>query len=954
MTKLVIFISELPNFSSKEVKQVWLLNKIIGGVKALAGFFITVFTTVLDLVVGVAALPFIGPILIFLNIVLSVICGIADVITNGVLETLTYDQFGQETFFEIVFHPDNFYLILRTFSIGLIMAIFLFQIIRTMVTPPDDVSDDPLGLVGRTFISAILVFSSRGLIRYAFQFFGLLYKAVGGRANFSVSFATFSDEAQKLMRDDLPTFGIRAQIVTMITLIFLIVMCWALAKRVIAYVIELIQRFTVVGVMLVTCPLAATLYVSKSTRNSFRSWLRMIGSQMTLLVFGIFFMRLFCTAFNRFSSAFAVIRDDFSINRMTTLLIWTFMTYAILSVGMKVDSMLKTLGLSAAECGADMSMTILSEVSNIASVVSHAAVYGAGVASGDIEPGPLMRGVSNVAGGVANFGGSLMRNIRRSRGEPDADVPVTLDEINRAVPPVASPGGLVSSGSVVSESWKLGKEAGNNIRQNMRGLPSRMKERIDPTAFNIENGALHGATFADKNGERTSLIFIPTDSPRNRQQHNHPTDAGASGPHTVLADKDALQEKHPGGREVVIGGQSYQMYAIGNEATAFMTNSPQVRRAMRQLAEETGDEVFEVKDANGVATGIWQQMHYNSDGTLTKRFWAPTTRYRVDDAVGAVNVPVGDMMFTQYDINYGINPMGGGEMPAPKAFETWSEASRQEWFKKCFPAYKDQQVENVRYDNGVYAANINGERTLTFSPTDYGIKQGMANATDIRSVSSAIGSQYTSVTLPSDSKGVPLQGIMDADWSPRGKTAQAQSVRGEQQERPSANAGPGAESSQSFNMGGGGPGSGAPIPQSTPSPTLDSDWATTSAGGHPEKAAAKEAHREGDSPDGQPAGQDGAKDGKRATPQGLSDFERQFLFSRAPEELIPTTLDMGVVGPSADEDTDGHDADDEDEDDSEKPRRKRTRTAREAVAEEEGKVKLSPIIQDAIRRRRKK
>ena len=68
MTKLVIFISELPNFSSKEVKQVWLLNKIIGGVKALAGFFITVFTTVLDLVVGVAALPFIGPILIFLNI----------------------------------------------------------------------------------------------------------------------------------------------------------------------------------------------------------------------------------------------------------------------------------------------------------------------------------------------------------------------------------------------------------------------------------------------------------------------------------------------------------------------------------------------------------------------------------------------------------------------------------------------------------------------------------------------------------------------------------------------------------------------------------------------------------------------------------------------------------------------------------------------------------------------
>lgn len=930
----------------------WLLNKIIEGVQALAGFFITVFTTVLDLVVGLAALPFIGPILILLNIVLSVICGIADVITNGVLSALTYDQFGQETLFEMIFHPDNFYLILRTFSIGLVMAIFLFQIVRTMVTPPDDVSDDPLGLVARTFIAAILVYASRGLIRYAFQCFGVLYNAVGGGSSFSVSFATFSDTAQDLMRDDLPSLGIRAQIVTLITLIFLIVMCWALAKRVVAYVIELIQRFTIVGVMIVTCPLAATLYVSKSTRNSFRAWLRMIGSQMTLLVFGIFFMQLFCSAFNRFSTAFSIIKNDFSVNRITTMLVWTFMTYAILSVGMRVDSMLKTLGLSAAECGADMSMTILSEVSNLATAVSYATAYGVGVATGEMEAGPIMKGAASIAGGVAHMGSNLMRNIKRSRGEPEADIPLTVDEINRAVPPVASPGGFTSGGTIASASWNLSNEAGKNIRQNMRGLPSRMKERMDPTAFSIENGALHGASFADKNGERTSLIFIPTDSPRNRQQYDHPTDMSTAGPRTVLADKDELQEKHPGGREVMIGGQAYQMYAIGGEATAFMTNSPQVRRAMRQLAEETGDEVFEVKDSKGHSTGIWQQMHYNSDGTLTKRFWAPTTRYRVDEAVGAVNVPIGDLMFAQYDINYGMNPLVGGEMPAPKAFETWSEASRQEWFKKVFPAYKDQKVENVRYENGVYAANINGNTTLTFSPTEYGLKQGAVESANIHSVASAIGGQYVSVTLPNATKSDAPEGTMDATWVPRGASAtmpQGQPI--EMTRGGSATDGIGATG-----------GAATTHPAQTASQPFAASGASgantatagSPAGGAPEDGMGGMASKpSGGEETGQPSEHEDSQAKQEQSKGSLTVAERQLLFSRAPEELIPTTLEMGVTGPYEDEDSDGHDTDDED-DENKVPRRKRMRTAKEAVAEEEGRVNLSPIIRDAIRRRRKK
>jgi len=736
---------------------VWLLNKIIDGLSSVAGLVASFFATVLDLVVGVGALPVLGPLNMFLNIILSIICGVADALCNGVIGIITFDQFGEQTLFETVFKPDDFYLMLKTFALGLLVLIYIFQLIKTMVSPPSESADEPLGLTARTFVSGVLIFCAQDIIRIAFQCFGSLYTAIGDGVNFHISFATFSKIAQEFMSTDLPSLGMRAQMLTLLALVFLIAICGALAKKVITYIVELCLRFTIVGVLLVTAPLGAALYASKSTRNSFTAWVRMIISQLVLLIFGIFFMRVFCEAFNEVESSFLALYSDFGTGRLMTLILWTCMVYAILSIGARVDSFLKTMGLSVAECGETAAAAMVGDVQQLGGGISSAFMYGAMVVSGAIEPGDFVFGTSRTISSLARFGANTVRRQQiRKEGETayngvGAVKPVTVGEINRAVPYVSitSSDGKGSTKSKAA-SITLDEKAGRNLRDGMRGISMRLKATLDTSSFKISGGTIIGRTLANNRGGRTSVLLVPIESERNRERYDIGTKPGKPGEaYLHFASQEGLQEKYPGGREVMIGGQTYMMYAIGENARSFMVDSPRARKEFREMGEVSGEKIIEMKDADGLGTGIFQQLIYNEDGSLTKRFWAPLSRYEVDDALGATNVSVGDMTYARYDVDYGFSGMTtNGVISTPEQFSSWKASTREQWFKKCFPVYSNADVRDVTYEEGIYAATINGERVLTFSPTEYGVRKESVPEKNIRYFSNAISSSMVSVTLP--------------------------------------------------------------------------------------------------------------------------------------------------------------------------------------------------------------
>ncbi len=902
------------------------LTWLIDSGKALWDTIVTFFVNLIDTVIGLALLPILGPINLFLSFVLDCICGIADAITNGMISLMTLQHFGERTLFEIIFiGAESTYDTMVALALGLVIVIYLFQLFKSMVAPPGESFDEPITLTFRTIFTALIISLSRPAIDVMFRFFGIFYSFFSG-GDFSISFADLADDAKELITTGLPTIGVRAQLLTILGMIFLGIMTFSLAKTVIKYSIELVLRFTIIGVMTVTAPLGATLFPSKATRNSFTSWVRMIASQLVLVCFGIVFMRIFCSAFGKFSTSFSDIIDEFDMGNFTSLMVWTFMVNAILIIGTNVDSFLKTLGLSVAECGGAMSTALMAESSTLISGTTNfltGALSGnysgfdnfldrhpiAGAAVGTIRTGARAVGLGAAAVHWARGDGATAKKIGNSLLAPR-----TVDEINRAVPPVRAGASI----GPMTQKHDLDTKAGNNICNEMRGLSNKAKQSIDRGQFKIHDGVLSGRTTPNKAGQSTGFICIPISSPRNRQEHDYSTqDAPGRGkPATSLASAKDLREQFPGGREIMIGGQAYMMYASGADARMLMTDDGRARKEFRQMSEETGDKIEECKDSNGRATGIYMSQIYNADGSMTKRFWVPNSYYKVDSSLGAFNTQIGGLTYAQFDMQYGFAP-NGKPVQAPQSFSSWTEAGKTDWFKQSFPKYKDCDVKNVRYENGVYSASIDGRQMLTFSPAQYGLNPQLSGDASVSKTVGVDGNQYVSVPVPKTNsrEGRLLAAASNGGVSASGNTITKElGVAGS----PGTSTTPQPQSGSSSEARGGASGGGQ-------SPGVKT----------PQQGASKQSKVKVSTTTTQQSG-------------GLTTIERNMLYNRNIEEQAISELDEIIKVITPDEK--------KAEEERKKKRSKDAKGHEEDSSKDadEGRVDLTPIIKETLKRRRSK
>ena len=80
---------------------------------------------------------------------------------------------------------------------------------------------------------------------------------------------------------------------TVVGMILLIILEISLGWNYFKLLLETVERYVVVGVLCYTSPLAFSMGASKNTNPVFKSWCRMIGSQLLLLVMNVWFVRAF-------------------------------------------------------------------------------------------------------------------------------------------------------------------------------------------------------------------------------------------------------------------------------------------------------------------------------------------------------------------------------------------------------------------------------------------------------------------------------------------------------------------------------------------------------------------------------------------------------------------------------------------------------------------------------------
>ena len=80
-----------------------------------------------------------------------------------------------------------------------------------------------------------------------------------------------------------------ASTVTVIAPILLLILLISIGWNYFKLLLETVERYIVVGVLCYTSPLAFAMGGSKETNQVFKSWCRMVGSQLLLLVMNVWF-----------------------------------------------------------------------------------------------------------------------------------------------------------------------------------------------------------------------------------------------------------------------------------------------------------------------------------------------------------------------------------------------------------------------------------------------------------------------------------------------------------------------------------------------------------------------------------------------------------------------------------------------------------------------------------------
>jgi len=306
-----------------------------------------------------------------------------DAVSGIFLNALGTDMVVMEEYFPFV---SKAFSIMQYFAWALLFIITVWQLFRVFGGPITE-AENPWHLMARSSIFALLIGYAKPIFLLVLDIARAPYTALMD-ASMDPGDFTFAGIEQSLSNGLVTLISVVSIVGLILQLILLISLGWNYFKM----LLEVVERYIVVGVLCYTSPLAFAMGGSKTTNQVFKSWCRMVGSQLLLLVLNVWFLR----AFNSSVGAFAA-----NGGALTTgsgnIFLWMFCALAFLKTAQKFDSYLASMGLSVAQTGSSMGMEVL---------MAARVLGGFGGGSGARSAGSVFRGGAAAAtGGAGTAGG---------------------------------------------------------------------------------------------------------------------------------------------------------------------------------------------------------------------------------------------------------------------------------------------------------------------------------------------------------------------------------------------------------------------------------------------------------------------------------------------------------------------------------------------------------------------
>lgn len=624
-----------------------------------------------------------------------------------------------------------------------LLCLFLITAIMKMIASPNS-NETPQSVVGMTFVAGgaiylgpyFVVWVENGLCSPVYDFLLTWGNTTHVDAlNIAGAVNDFMIEDARFFE---PTQG--DTLLASFVLFFLFMM---IATKFISYVFEIGQRYVVLGVLITTSPLAFSFLVSKSTRPSFSKWMKMVFSEMFLMLTNVIFVSLFLKGMTSFSNYVENYDASAGSSRMTYVLLWGLLLYAIIYVGEKLDSYLNTLGISTAETGSDLLTAMVSDFLDIGMIGQQAfrplRFSGMREAEDHPEPkSPLERLVSAAKLATGDYRAERTSAadtlVFRKTGSGQS-VP-TVDSINRAVKNItASDKSLTRAGGL---SFEQSKGIGAAALSNARGIPQKYKDKLYGGNCSIQNNSIVMEGPITKNGApELGIILVPKE---------------------FFPEGDM-----PLGRDVSIGDTDYRAIAYGNTAQSFNTYNP---AAMRDLEKQYGDTVpivgirnTDSETGRSSPAGVYQMTQVSPDRqSVTFHQWAPTSAYHRPQDRYCTTERLGSLDYHHAQVTLPVSDTGellrecDGYAQVPER-----AADRAYWLQENFPSAAAQgfTFDGLYGEKSLPVLSRSGERFALASQARF-YTTNAADAEGVLQITAANGVPYSMVRLDGDIDTLPI------------------------------------------------------------------------------------------------------------------------------------------------------------------------------------------------------
>ena len=621
----------------------------------------------------------------------SIASQLMDAVSRVFLDALGTDMDAMEGYFPFV---TKAFEVMQYMAWAVLFLITVWQLFRVFGGPITE-AENPWQLLLRSALFALLVGAARPIFTIVLDIARAPYTALMEVSMEAEDF-TFAG-IEEALKNGVTT---AVSTVTIVGPILILILLIALGWNYFKLLLECVERYIVVGVLCYTSPLAFAMGGSKATNQVFKSWCRMVGSQLLLLVLNVWFLRAFDSSVGQFIGNGGALAGGGG-----SVFLWLFCALAFLKTAQKFDSYLAAMGLNVAQTGSSMAM----EMVMAARVLS--GLGGGAKSAGSVFRSGGSAASSFSAGFASKFKGNSYVRDAVVEGGSRMGLGGSVGFVGRAFGGIAARNGAVLTGESISSVASRPEAVSGAIAGDIadRSLQNYMPQLTNYSLAGTQITGGHIHTTA------TSQAFQETAGSAGEEASSAQT-AQPTGP-SQIDYYSANQYEQPEGPYSLVtaaDGSTWYQVAAGEGSAAFY-DVPEFSGSA--LEESQVRDTFPGVD-EGTTLRTVEQGVLEATGENGSALWYNSAFYEEPDAPHSVTQSANGVSWYQME-----PPAQAPEFEPGEQALAYNRAS----FQKFMPGF-EQQVTTVdgshREEGHFEVRHTDGSGTQFFDTTRYAAPRG--------------------------------------------------------------------------------------------------------------------------------------------------------------------------------------------------------------------------------------